>query len=64
MLAVNPFIERMPVEMREDYKKDLVAEAMKLKIIFNRNNSKESEYSILSRYYVFIVYLRKPPAKK
>lgn len=63
ILAVNPFIKRMPADLREEYKKDLIREIAKQKIIFNKNNNKEDDYSILSRYYVFIVYLRKPSAK-
>ncbi|XP_048505821.1 juvenile hormone acid O-methyltransferase-like isoform X2 [Athalia rosae] len=63
ILAVNPFIERMPTDLREDYKKDLIREVAKQKIIFNKNNNNENEYSILSRYYLFIVYLRKPLTK-
>ncbi|XP_046475021.1 juvenile hormone acid O-methyltransferase-like [Neodiprion pinetum] len=63
MLAVNPFIERMPVDLRSEYVKDLVAEAVKETIIFNKSNSNENKYSMLSRYYIFVLYLRKPIAK-
>ncbi|XP_015516847.2 juvenile hormone acid O-methyltransferase [Neodiprion lecontei] len=60
MLAVDSFIDRMPMDLRDEYKKDLVKEVARQQFIFNQNPSNEDIYSVLSIYYLFVVHIRKP----
>ncbi|XP_046739552.1 juvenile hormone acid O-methyltransferase-like [Diprion similis] len=60
VLALNPFIKRMPIDLREEYRNDLVREVMRKKIIFNQSENNEDAYSVMYRYHTSVVYVRKP----
>ncbi|XP_015516850.1 juvenile hormone acid O-methyltransferase [Neodiprion lecontei] len=60
VLSGNPFVERMPMHLRDDYKKDLVKEVAKHQIIFSQDPNNRDLYSVLYIYYLFVVYMKKP----
>ncbi|XP_048505818.1 juvenile hormone acid O-methyltransferase-like isoform X1 [Athalia rosae] len=61
LVAVNPFVDRMPVELREEYKDDLTEIVAKQFIIFknNINNNNDDDFSTLTRYHIFVLRLKK-----
>ncbi|XP_015596067.1 juvenile hormone acid O-methyltransferase [Cephus cinctus] len=63
-LAVNPFISRIPEDMREQYKNELIRTTINEKILFTEEKLNQKEYNILDRYYIFVAYFRKPIDKK
>ncbi|OXU24821.1 hypothetical protein TSAR_005469 [Trichomalopsis sarcophagae] len=61
VVAVNPFIARMPEDMQEKYTNDLMREIVKLKITFVKaENGSTKQYKVLDRYNVLIAYFKKP----
>ena len=60
-MAVNPFIDRIPEDMREQFKDDILRDIISSKISFvNTDNGTKEERKILDRYYVLIAYFKKP----
>ncbi|XP_012270475.1 juvenile hormone acid O-methyltransferase [Orussus abietinus] len=57
--AVNPFLERLPAELKEDFRTDLLREVTKRKIVITNGNN-ENDYSILDRYHALVAYFGKP----
>ncbi|XP_017791962.1 PREDICTED: juvenile hormone acid O-methyltransferase [Habropoda laboriosa] len=61
MIAVNPFISRIPDHLKEEFEDVVVREIASRKILFtNRNDNGQQEYSILDRYHILVAYARKP----
>ncbi|XP_014213268.1 juvenile hormone acid O-methyltransferase-like [Copidosoma floridanum] len=65
VVAVNPFINRMPEDIGEKFEKDLLREIVSGKISFaNKNNGSKEEEKVLDRYYVLIAHFEKPDIGK
>lgn len=61
VLAVNPFINRIPAEVREQFEEDLLREIISGKISFgNADNGSKGEFKVLDRYHVLIASFEKP----
>lgn len=61
IIAVNPFVQRMPSHLKEEFKDDLGREIASGKIHFRKNiDNNQQEYSILDRYHILVAYFRKP----
>lgn len=61
MIAVNPFISRIPDHLKEEFKDVVVREIASRKILFpNKNDDGQQEYSILDRYHILVAYAKKP----
>ena len=61
IIAVNPFIHRIPNDLRKQFEDDLVREIVGRKISFiNKDNGSKDEYKVLDRYHVLIAYFQKP----
>ncbi|CAK9820953.1 Juvenile hormone acid O-methyltransferase [Anthophora plagiata] len=61
MIAVNPFISRIPDHLKEEFEDVVVREVASRKILFtNKNDNGQQEYSILDRYHILVAYVRKP----
>ncbi|XP_048505822.1 juvenile hormone acid O-methyltransferase-like [Athalia rosae] len=58
LISINPFITRMPPDLREDYGNDLLKEASKF--MGNNKNNNEEDYGFLQTHQMFVVYLKKP----
>ncbi|XP_057326667.1 juvenile hormone acid O-methyltransferase [Microplitis mediator] len=59
IIAVNPFINRIPDELKDEYKMEVTREIAEHKILFESHKNK-SGYSVLDRYALIIAYFRKP----
>lgn len=59
-MAVNPFLDRIPENLKEEFKHDVTREISSNKILFVNRDNENLEYSILDRYYVLIAYFKKP----
>lgn len=61
MIAVNPFISRIPDHLKEEFENVVVREVASQKILFpNKNDNGQQEYSILDRYHILVAYVKKP----
>ncbi|CAK9795096.1 Juvenile hormone acid O-methyltransferase [Anthophora quadrimaculata] len=61
MIAVNPFISRIPDHLKEEFEDVVVREVASRKILFtNKNDNGQQEYSILDRYHILVAYVKKP----
>ncbi|KAG7213902.1 hypothetical protein KM043_003104 [Ampulex compressa] len=60
MLAVNPFISRMPEHLKAEYEDVIVQEIIRGKIIFSKDS--DSDQRILDRYHLLVAYVKKPAA--
>ncbi|CAK9830243.1 Juvenile hormone acid O-methyltransferase [Anthophora retusa] len=61
MIAVNPFISRIPDHLKEEFEDVVVREVASRKILFtNKNDNGQQEYSILDRYHILVAYVEKP----
>ncbi|XP_012521864.1 juvenile hormone acid O-methyltransferase isoform X2 [Monomorium pharaonis] len=61
--AVNPFIKKMPDNMKGEFMDNLLSEIMKNVLIPRTLERKDDEQeSIVLRYYLLIAYVQKPPA--
>ncbi|XP_058792064.1 juvenile hormone acid O-methyltransferase [Phymastichus coffea] len=59
-IAVNPFIERMPLEIREQFEEDLLREIISRKISFGHtDNGSKEESKVLDRYHIMIAHFEK-----
>ncbi|XP_069675150.1 juvenile hormone acid O-methyltransferase-like [Periplaneta americana] len=56
--AVNPFLDRIPQNLHEEYLNDCLLEASKLKFVEENNNAGETLTAV--RYELIIAYARKP----
>lgn len=64
MIAVNPFISRIPDHLKEEFENVVVREVASQKILFpNKNDNGQQEYSILDRYHILVAYVKKPSDK-
>ncbi|XP_034173702.1 juvenile hormone acid methyltransferase isoform X1 [Osmia lignaria lignaria] len=62
-IAVNPFIPRIPDDLRQEFEDAIVREIASRKILFpNKTNNDQQEYSILDRYHILVAYIKKPIA--
>jgi hypothetical protein len=57
MRAVNPFLDRIPKELHEEYLADCLVEAEKQKFIETNNNIEDKVSSF--RYELIVAYARK-----
>ncbi|XP_076766733.1 juvenile hormone acid methyltransferase [Xylocopa sonorina] len=61
IIAVNPFISRIPDHLKEEFEDVIVHEITSRKMSFpNKNDNGQQEYSILDRYHILVAYLKKP----
>ncbi|XP_017755919.1 PREDICTED: juvenile hormone acid O-methyltransferase [Eufriesea mexicana] len=61
IIAVNPFISRIPDHLKEEFEDVVVREVASRKILFpNKNDNGQQEYSILDRYHILVAYVKKP----
>ncbi|KZC09774.1 PREDICTED: juvenile hormone acid O-methyltransferase [Dufourea novaeangliae] len=60
-IAVNPFISRVPENLREKFKEELIQEIVKQKIQFREyHDNEQQEYKIMDIYHILVAYIRKP----
>ncbi|KAK2580687.1 hypothetical protein KPH14_007785 [Odynerus spinipes] len=60
-LAVNPFISRIPEDLKEEFEDVLIREIVSQKILFPSKADKcQQEYSVLDRYHILVAYVQKP----
>ncbi|XP_031845539.1 juvenile hormone acid methyltransferase isoform X2 [Nomia melanderi] len=60
-LAVNPFINRFPEELREEFLEDLTQGLLRRKILFRRDTDCDQRgYRILDVYDILVAHVRKP----
>ena len=55
--AVNPFLDRIPIELQEQYISDCVTELMKLKMAEKNNNTEDGVISF--KYGLMVAFARK-----
>jgi hypothetical protein len=55
--AVNPFLERIPTELHEQYLKDCLTELMKLRMAEANNNTVDGVISF--KYGLMVAFARK-----
>lgn len=61
IIAINPFISRIPNPLKKEFMDDTIREVINMKIQFlNKDENGEQEYNILDRYQIFVTYIRKP----
>lgn len=61
IIAINPFISRIPNPLKKEFEDEITREVVNMKIQFlNKNENGEQEYNILDRYQIFVTYIRKP----
>ncbi|KAK1116776.1 hypothetical protein K0M31_018058 [Melipona bicolor] len=62
MIAVNPFISRMPDHLREEFEDVMLRELVSLKILIPKESDDGPQgSSILDKYYIFVAHMKKPP---
>ncbi|XP_066601295.1 juvenile hormone acid O-methyltransferase [Prorops nasuta] len=60
-LAVNPFISRVPDNLKQEFEDVTLREVVSQKILFaNKNSGGQEEYSILDRYSLLVAFVEKP----
>ncbi|XP_043266532.1 juvenile hormone acid O-methyltransferase [Venturia canescens] len=60
-IAVNPFYNRIPDNLKEEYTEEMTREIARRKILLEtKNNQVPKEYSVLDRYRILIAYFKKP----
>lgn len=61
IIAITPFISRIPNTLKKEFEDEITREVVNMKIQFlNKNENGEQEYNILDRYQIFVTYIRKP----
>ncbi|XP_060821495.1 juvenile hormone acid O-methyltransferase [Bombus pascuorum] len=61
MIAVNPFISRIPDHLKEEFENVVAREIVSQMILFpSKNDNGQQEYSILDRYHILVAYVKKP----
>lgn len=60
MTAVNPFLNRFPEELQDEFMDDIARGMMEGKIIFQQQNSTNKEFKILDMYDILVAHVRKP----
>ncbi|XP_034950566.1 juvenile hormone acid O-methyltransferase [Chelonus insularis] len=60
IIAVNPFFNRIPNDLKDEYKVEITREVVRDKIIFESQKNKSNGYSVLDRYELLIAYFKKP----
>ncbi|KAG8037462.1 hypothetical protein G9C98_005672 [Cotesia typhae] len=60
VIAINPFLNRIPENLRDEFNTAITKEVAEHKIIFESHKNKSTGYSVLDRYEVLIAYFRKP----
>nr|XP_033336742.1 juvenile hormone acid O-methyltransferase isoform X1 [Megalopta genalis]XP_033336743.1 juvenile hormone acid O-methyltransferase isoform X1 [Megalopta genalis]XP_033336744.1 juvenile hormone acid O-methyltransferase isoform X1 [Megalopta genalis]XP_033336745.1 juvenile hormone acid O-methyltransferase isoform X1 [Megalopta genalis]XP_033336746.1 juvenile hormone acid O-methyltransferase isoform X1 [Megalopta genalis]XP_033336747.1 juvenile hormone acid O-methyltransferase isoform X1 [Megalo len=59
--AVNPFVNRFPEELRDDFMEEISQGIVKQKILFkNQEDCSDQENKILDIYDILVAYVRKP----
>lgn len=58
--AVNPFIKRMPDDMKDEFVDYLVNEIMSQNALIPMKSKNSEEEYIILRYYLLIAYVQKP----
>lgn len=61
MQAVNPFLGRIPADIREEFLKDLAQGLVSRMIRFRRDDDcDQTGYRILDRYEILVAHVRRP----
>lgn len=61
IMAINPFISRIPNSLKKEFEDEITREIVNMKIqLLNKDENGEQEYNILDRYQIFVTYIRKP----
>lgn len=60
MYAVNPFIKRIPDDMKDEFMDNLVNEIMSKNVLIPLKNKNNSEEHLVFTYDLLIAYVEKP----
>ncbi|XP_033226593.1 juvenile hormone acid O-methyltransferase-like [Belonocnema kinseyi] len=61
LLSINPFIDRMPESLRDEYTRDLLQEALKQESFYKKVEPRASqEQSLYDLYKCMVIHLKKP----
>lgn len=58
--AVNPFIKRMPDDLKGEFVDNLLSEIMSQNVLIPLQNKNDEEEYVVLRYYLLIAYVQKP----
>ena len=61
MIAVNPFISRIPDHLKKEFEDVLLREITSGKtLIASKKDDGQEEHSILDKYHILVAYVKKP----
>lgn len=60
VIAVNPFISRIPDHLKEEFEDVVLREITSQKILISNTNDGQQGYSILDKYHILVAYVKKP----